>query len=195
MRFLFIPGFILVFCIIAFTATEVIAQREMPAFGDPTKLKKYHPDPSHLPPGYVPPEGGITDLQVMRQNKIEKAQRVEMSCSSKDIFISYRTTIQRDNKYHINDSDNEYLFIVEGLTEVPRNGYTHNLMLEKIKGDTVYLRLQLIPPGPDVKNSLKITEKIPFGGKIALGKNPVTKAVVTIDYSDGKTGMIKCSEK
>lgn len=189
MRFLFI----LSFCIIAFTATQAIAQRDMPGFGDPTKLKKYHPDPSQLPPGYVPPEGGITDIQVMRQNKIEKAQRVEMTCSSKDIFISYRTTIQRDNKYHINDEDNEYLFVVEGLTEVPRNGYTSNLAMEKIKGETVYLRLLLIPPPPGTKNSLNIAEKIPFGGKVALGKNPVTKALVTLDYGNGNSAVIKCS--
>ena len=191
MRFLFILGF----CIIVFTATEVIAQREMPAFGDPTKLKKHQPDPAHLPPGYVPPEGGITDLQVMRQNKIEMAQRVEMSCSSKDIFISYRTTIQRNNKYHFNDPDNEYLFVMEGLIEAPRNGYTHNLVVENIKRDTVYLRLQIIPPGPEVKDSLKISVPLAFGGKLPLGKNPVTKAQVTLDDGSGKARVIKCSEK
>lgn len=186
---------ILVVCVTVLAATPAVAQRDAPAFGDPTKMEKYHPDPSHLPPGYVPPEGGITDLQVMRQNKIEMAQRVEMSCSSADVFISYRTTIQRDNKYHINDPDNEYLFIVEGLTQVPEIGYKHNLMMEKVKGDTVYLRLQLMPPGPDEKSSLKMGEKIPFGGKIALGKNPVTKAVITIDYGNGQTASIKCRGK
>lgn len=192
MRFLFI----LFFCMTAFTAitaTELFAQRDMPSFGDPTKMKKYQPDPSLLPPGYVPPEDGITDLRVMRLNKLEAAQRVEMSCSTEAIYTAYRTTLQRDNKYHFNDPNNEYLFVVDGLIPVPRSGYSFSMVLESVKRDTAFLRLRLIAPPAEKEDLLKVPMKLAVNTKIALGKNPITAAVIQVEGS-GMPSEIKCSK-
>ena len=188
MRFLFV----LSFCIIAFTATGAFAQRDMPRYGDPTKLEKHQPDPSQLPPGYVPPKGGVTDLQIMQQQKREKAQRVEMSCSTKAIYSAYRTTVQRGNKYYINDPKNEYLFVIDGLVPVPRDGYTFSMILESVKRDTAFLRLKLIAPSTETEDLLKVPMKLAVNTKINLGKNPITSAVIAVEGL-GIPSEIKCS--
>jgi len=184
--------FILSFCIVAFTATEVFAQREMPAYGDPTKLQKHQPDPSQIPPGYKPPKGGVTDLQIMQQNKREMARRVEMSCSTKAIYSAYRTTIQRGNKYYINDPDNEYLFVMDGLIPVPHEGYSFTVTLEKVKKETAFLRLTISPPAVEKEDILKVPMKMAVNTKTALGKNPITAVVILVEGL-GIPSKIECN--